>query len=64
MLNMDDKVRELRKMTVGELRAEYGEVFGEPTRSFHKDFLVRRIAWRVQANAMGGLSERARQRAL
>jgi hypothetical protein len=41
-------------MTVGELRREYAEVFGEPTRSFHKEFLVRRIAWRLQANAEGG----------
>lgn len=34
------------------------------SRSNHKQFLFRRIAWRIQANAWGGLSERARQRAL
>jgi hypothetical protein len=27
----------------------------------HKQFLFRRMAWRIQANAWGGLSERARQ---
>lgn len=64
MLNVGHKVSELRRMTVGELRREYATVFGEPTRSYHKEFLVRRIAWRVQANAEGGLPERARQRAL
>jgi len=64
MLNVGQKVSELRRMTVGELRLEYAEVFGEPTRSYHKEFLVRRIAWRVQANAEGGLPERARKRAL
>ncbi|MBM4109395.1 MAG: DUF2924 domain-containing protein [Phycisphaerae bacterium] len=64
MLNVGQKVSELRRMTVGELRREYAEVFGEPTRSFHKEFLVRRIAWRIQANAEGGLPERARRRAL
>jgi len=64
MLNVGQKVSELRRMTVGELRREYAEVFGEQTRSFHKEFLVRRIAWRVQANAEGGLPDRARQRAL
>ena len=64
MLNVARKVAELRRMTVGELRREYAEVFGEATRSYHKDFLVRRIAWRLQANAEGGLPERARQRAL
>jgi hypothetical protein len=52
------------RMTVGELRREYAEVFGEQTRSYHKEFLVRRIAWRIQANAEGGLADRARQRAL
>ncbi|MBY0309129.1 MAG: DUF2924 domain-containing protein [Phycisphaerales bacterium] len=56
-------VSELRRMTVGELRREYAEVFGEQTRSFHKEFLVRRIAWRIQANAEGGLPDRARRRA-
>ncbi len=64
MLNVGQKVSELRRMTVGELRREYSEVFGEQTRSFHKEFLMRRIAWRVQANAEGGLPDRARRRAL
>lgn len=64
MLNVGQKVSELRRMTVGELRREYAEVFGEQTRSYHKEFLVRRIAWRIQANAEGGLPDRARKRAL
>ncbi|MBL1216596.1 MAG: DUF2924 domain-containing protein [Planctomycetes bacterium] len=55
---------ELRDMTVPELRRRYAEVFGEGTTSRHKPFLIRRILWRVQANAEGGLPERARQRAL
>jgi hypothetical protein len=38
-------------------------VFGQESRSNHKQFLLRRIAWRLQANAEGGLSERARLRA-
>jgi hypothetical protein len=33
-------------------------------RSGNKDYLYRRIAWRLQANAEGDLSERARLRAL
>jgi hypothetical protein len=51
-------------MTVGQLKDRYREVFGETSRSNHKQFLFRRIAWRVQANAYGGISERARRRAL
>ncbi len=58
------QIEQLRRMTVGSLRARYQEVFSEETRSYHKEFLFRRIAWRIQANAEGGLSERARRRAL
>lgn len=53
----------LERMTVGELHNRYAEVFGEQARSRHKQYLVRRIAWRIQANAEGGLSERALRRA-
>jgi hypothetical protein len=49
---------------VGQLRVKYLEVFKLESRSNHKQFLVRRIAWRLQANNEGDLSERARQRAL
>jgi hypothetical protein len=58
------EIESLRHMTVGKLKEKYREVFGEPSRSNHKQFLFRRIAWRIQANAFGGLSERARRRAL
>jgi Protein of unknown function (DUF2924) len=54
----------LRYQTVGQLRVKYLEVFRQESRSNHKQFLVRRIAWRLQANAEGELSERARQRAV
>jgi len=54
----------LRYQSVGQLRIKYLEVFRQESRSNHKQFLVRRIAWRLQANAEGDLSERARQRAM
>ncbi len=53
----------LRQQSVGKLKLKYREVFGQESRSNHKQFLVRRLAWRLQANAEGDLSERARQRA-
>ena len=62
-MNIGKEVTAMRRMTVAELRGKYAEVFGEETRSRHKEYLVRRIAWRLQANEQGGLSERARQRA-
>ncbi len=60
-LNVGRLMSELERMTVTELRRRYAEVFGEETRSYHKAYLVRRIAWRVQANAEGDLAERARR---
>jgi hypothetical protein len=66
-LNVGKLVGDLKRMTVTELRRKHSEVFGEQTRSHHKDYLVRRIAWRMQANVEGGLAERSkriRERAL
>ena len=53
----------LPRLHVAELRARFAVVFGEPTPSHNKVWLVRRIAWRLQAQAEGDLSQRARQRA-
>ena len=38
----------LRQMTVAELRVRWRELYGEDSRSRNKDFLWRRLAWRVQ----------------
>jgi Protein of unknown function (DUF2924) len=53
----------LPAMAVKDLRLKYAEVFNEPTNAHNKDWLVKRIAWRMQAQSEGGLSERAKQRA-
>lgn len=62
-VNIAKELAALERMTVGELHNRYAEVFGEQARSRHKHYLIRRIAWRIQANAEGGLSERALRRA-
>ena len=54
----------LRTAPVAVLVARYEELFGERPRARHRVLLLRRIAWRLQANLHGGLSERARARAL
>lgn len=64
MLNVAKEVAAMERMTVDQLRAKYATVFGEPTNGRHKQWLIKRIAWRMQANAEGGLSERARLRAM
>ena len=56
-------IDELRNLKTAALRAKYLEAFGLVTRSSNKQFLFRRIAWRLQARSEGDLSERARRRA-
>ena len=58
-----DEVERLARMPVERLRARYREVYGEDSRSGHKQHLVRRIAWRLQVLAQGDLTERAERRA-
>jgi len=53
----------LGRMTTGDLVRRYEELHGQPCRTRHRAYLIRKIAWRIQANAEGDLSERARMRA-
>jgi Protein of unknown function (DUF2924) len=53
----------LRKLKAKELKARYRDLFGEESPSSNRTHLFRRIAWRLQANAEGDLSERVRERA-
>ena len=62
--NVGREVAALLRMTVKQLWQKYAEVFGEETNGHNKAWLVKRIAWRMQARAEGGLSDRARKRAL
>jgi hypothetical protein len=62
-LNVTREVAAMQRMGAKELRLKYAEVFGEQTAANNKAWLIRRIAWRLQALAEGDLSERARRRA-
>jgi hypothetical protein len=57
-------IEQLRTLNVIALQKKYQQIFGDESRSSNKQYLFRRIAWRLQANAEGGLSERACHRAL
>src|SRR5215218_7150625 len=61
--SIDQTLAALGRMTVGQLREKYLEVFGEVSRSGNRDFLFKRLAWRIQSLAEGTLSERAKRRA-
>src|SRR5215472_2308613 len=62
-LDLAAEIAALPRLPVSELRARFAVVFGEPTPSHNKVWLVKRIAWRLQAQAEGDLAQRARQRA-
>ena len=62
-MNIGREIARLKAMTVSQLRQRYADLFGEGARSRHKDYLVKRIAWRMQSVGEGTLSERARLRA-
>jgi Protein of unknown function (DUF2924) len=57
------EIEGLRKLTTKQLQQRYRELFGEASPSSNSMHLFRRIAWRLQARAHGGLSETARLRA-
>ena len=56
-----DQIDELAKMGVRELQQHYQDLFGEEPESVHRQFLFRKIAWRLQAAQEGGLPESARE---
>ena len=61
--NVHAEVAALRGMSPAQLRDKYLVVFDEATRTGNREFLYKRLAWRLQSQAEGTLSERARQRA-
>src|SRR5262245_52381734 len=62
-LNLTQEVAALERLGMADLRLRFAALFGEPTRAGNKTWLVKRLAWRLQALAEGDLSERARCRA-
>jgi hypothetical protein len=61
--DLRQEIESLRKLKLKQLKLRYRELFGEESPSSNHQHLFRRIAWRLQAKAMGDLSDRARQRA-
>src|SRR5215475_2014 len=61
ILNPD--IAALQRMSTSDLRRRYAEVFGDQPPSWNRVWMLKRLAWRLQAQAEGGLSERARRRA-
>ena len=62
-LNIVSEMATLQRLSVGQLRQRFAELFGEATAASNRTWLTKRIVWRLQALAEGDLSERARRRA-
>jgi hypothetical protein len=62
-VKLKHEIGALRRLTTGQLRDKYADMFGELTNTRNRAWLIKRVAWRLQALAEGDLSERARQRA-
>lgn len=62
-MNITKELAALQKLGMNDLRARYAKVFGETTRAGNREFLTKRILWRMQSKAEGTLSERALRRA-
>jgi hypothetical protein len=63
-LNVGKEIAALEEMPVAQLRDRYAEVFGETTNARNKQWMVKKIIWRLQSMVEGDLSERARARAM
>lgn len=53
------KLAELSELTIDQLAAKYEKLLGEKCRSRNRRYVYRRVAWKMQADDEGGLSERA-----
>jgi hypothetical protein len=62
-MNIEKEVAQMERQSIGELKARFAELCGYLPGTRNRIWLIRRIAWKLQANAEGGLSERALARA-
>lgn len=60
---LDDELVAISAMSVGELHERYEQLFGGPSRSRNRAFLLKKLMYRVQELREGGLDDEARARA-
>ena len=64
MATIASKVKALQGMSVEALRSEYRKLYGEETTAINKDFLLKKVAWRIQELEYGGVGEDVKEKAL
>jgi hypothetical protein len=57
-----DEIEALSGMSVTDLRGRYVEFYGRPATTHNRDYLRKRVAWKIQERTEGGLSPRALER--
>ena len=60
--SMLSEIAKLQRMLVSELQVEWFRLYGASTRSRNRGYLWKRLAWRIQELAHGGLSDECKQR--
>lgn len=61
--SMAAQIAALRKLSVADLQKLYREYYGRESRSRNRDWLFKRVAFRMQELRYGGLTEQAKRRA-
>ena len=59
-MNIVNEVALLQRLSIGQLRQRFAELFGEATAASNRAWLVKRIVWRLQALAECELLKRSR----
>ena len=62
MSTIPQQLQELQTLSPAELARRYEALFGKPPRVRNKAFLQRRVGWKLQERAFGGLSDRAKNK--
>ena len=58
--DITEQLANLSKMSIDQLKEMYLELYGVSTRNRNKPYLKKKLAWRIQELAEGGLSEHAK----
>jgi hypothetical protein len=62
MTTISQQLLELQSLNTAQLAGRYAELHGQPPRIKNRALLLRRVAWKLQELAFGGLPERAKNR--
>ncbi|MBU0755604.1 MAG: DUF2924 domain-containing protein [Planctomycetes bacterium] len=62
MKSITAEINALRSLKIPDLVVRYEELFGKPPRIKHREWLFKKVAWKLQEQRFGGLPGPARRR--